>query len=49
MISSEYKRYLRCKHWQELRQQVLNRAGGRGSCRFTTALMNVLGMNPWMI
>ena len=29
MISADYKRYLRCKHWQNLRQQVLNRAGGR--------------------
>lgn len=29
MVNSDYKRYLRCRHWQKLRQQVLNRAGGR--------------------
>lgn len=28
-MDSVYRRYLKSKSWQELRQQVLNRAGGR--------------------
>lgn len=29
MDKNTYKRYLRTRHWQQLRQEVLRRAGGR--------------------
>ena len=38
MASSDYKRYLRCRHWQELRQKALNRANGR---------CEMCGYEPW--
>ena len=35
---AEYKRYLRCKHWRELRLEVLEHAGNK---------CEICGYLPW--